>query len=60
MFNSKYSKFLTVLLVIAIIAIVALLGFFGYDLYNHRLVPNVGLNLTIGFTYTPKIFQWGK
>ena len=33
---------------------------FGYDLYNHRLVPNVGLKLTIGFTYTPKIFQWGK
>lgn len=30
----------------------------GYDFINKQLVPTVGVNLTIGFTYTPKILQW--
>ena len=30
----------------------------GYDFINKQIVPTVGINLTIGFTYTPKILQW--
>lgn len=31
---------------------------FGYDFMNKKFVPTVGLGITIGYTYTPKIFQW--
>ena len=31
---------------------------FSYDFINQRFVPTVGLGVTIGLTYTPKIFQW--
>ena len=30
----------------------------GYDLMNKRFAPTVGVSLTIGFTFTPKSFQW--
>lgn len=31
---------------------------FSYDFINQRFVPTVGLGITIGYTYTPKILQW--
>lgn len=31
---------------------------FSYDFINQRFVPTVGLGVTIGFTYTPKLLQW--
>ena len=31
---------------------------FSYDLINQKFVPTVGLGITIGYTYTPKILQW--
>lgn len=31
---------------------------FSYDFMNQKFVPTVGLGITIGYTYTPKIFQW--
>ena len=30
----------------------------NYDLGNKKIIPTVGVNLTIGFTYTPKFLQW--
>lgn len=30
----------------------------NYDLVNKKIIPTVGVNLTIGFTYTPKFLQW--
>ena len=30
----------------------------SYDFINQRFVPTVGLGITIGYTYTPKLFQW--
>lgn len=31
---------------------------FSYDFINQKFVPTVGVGVTIGYTYTPKIFQW--
>ena len=31
---------------------------FGYDFINQRFVPTVGVGITIGYTYTPKLLQW--
>lgn len=31
---------------------------FSYDFINQRFIPTVGVGVTVGFTYTPKIFQW--
>ena len=31
---------------------------FSYDFINQRFVPTVGLGITIGYTYTPKVLQW--
>lgn len=31
---------------------------FSYDIINQKIIPTVGFGLTIGYTYTPKIFQW--
>ena len=31
---------------------------FSYDFINQRFVPTVGLGITIGYTYTPKLLQW--
>ena len=31
---------------------------FSYDFINQQFVPTVGVGVTIGYTYTPKIFQW--
>lgn len=30
----------------------------GYDFVNNKIVPTVGISLTIGFTWTPKWAQW--
>ena len=30
----------------------------SYDLINQKFVPTVGVGVTIGFTYTPKLLQW--
>ena len=30
----------------------------GYDMLNRRIVPTVGIGLTIGFNYTPSFLQW--
>ena len=30
----------------------------SYDFINQKFVPTVGLGITIGYTYTPKLFQW--
>lgn len=30
----------------------------GYDMLNHKIVPTVGVSVTLGFTYTPKWLQW--
>ena len=30
----------------------------GYDFVNKNFAPTVGIGLIIGFTYTPKSFQW--
>ena len=30
----------------------------SYDFINHKFVPTIGLGITIGFTYTPKLLQW--
>ena len=30
----------------------------SYDFINQKFVPTVGLGITIGYTYTPKILQW--
>ena len=30
----------------------------GYDLSHKKLAPTVGVSITVGYTYTPKIFQW--
>ena len=30
----------------------------NYDILNKKIVPTVGFNITIGFTYTPKWTQW--
>lgn len=29
-----------------------------YDFSNNRIIPSVGIGVTVGFTYTPKAFQW--
>lgn len=31
---------------------------FSYDFINQKFVPTVGVGVTIGYTYTPKLFQW--
>ena len=31
---------------------------FGYDLMNKKIVPMVGVGVTIGFNYTPRWLQW--
>ena len=31
---------------------------FSYDVINQKIIPTVGFGVTIGYTYTPKIFQW--
>ncbi len=31
---------------------------FSYDFINRKFVPTVGVGITIGYTYTPKLFQW--
>lgn len=31
---------------------------FSYDFINQRFVPTVGLGITIGYAYTPKLLQW--
>ena len=31
---------------------------FSYDFINQRFVPTVGLGITIGYKYTPKVLQW--
>ena len=31
---------------------------FSYDFINQRFVPTVGVGITIGYTYTPKLLQW--
>ena len=30
----------------------------SYDFINQKFVPTVGLGITIGYTYTPKLLQW--
>lgn len=30
----------------------------SYDFSNQKFIPTVGLGLTIGFTYTPRLLQW--
>lgn len=30
----------------------------GYDFKQQKIVPNVGVSVTVGFTYTPKLLQW--
>ena len=30
----------------------------SYDFINQKFVPTIGVGLTIGFTYTPKLLQW--
>lgn len=30
----------------------------SYDFFNQKFVPTVGVGLTIGLTYTPKLLQW--
>ena len=30
----------------------------GYDLTNKKIVPTIGVSVTIGFTWTPKWTQW--
>jgi hypothetical protein len=30
----------------------------SYDLINQKFIPTVGVGVTIGFTYTPKLLQW--
>lgn len=30
----------------------------SYDFFNQKFIPTVGVGLTIGFTYTPKLLQW--
>lgn len=30
----------------------------NYDLVNKRIIPTIGVNLTVGFTYTPRLLQW--
>lgn len=30
----------------------------SYDLMNRRMVPTIGIGLTVGFNYTPKFLQW--
>lgn len=30
----------------------------SYDILNRRFVPTIGVGITIGFNYTPKILQW--
>ena len=30
----------------------------SYDFISQKFVPTVGLGITIGYTYTPKLFQW--
>ena len=30
----------------------------SYDFISQKFVPSVGLGITIGYTYTPKILQW--
>ena len=32
----------------------------GYDMINKNMSPTVGISITVGWTYTPKAFQWGK
>lgn len=31
---------------------------FSYDFINQKFIPTVGFGVTIGYTYTPRIFQW--
>lgn len=31
---------------------------FNYDFYNQKVIPTVGVGITVGFTYTPKFLQW--
>lgn len=31
---------------------------FVYDFANQKIIPTVGIGLTVGFTYTPKFLQW--
>jgi len=30
----------------------------SYDFINHKFVPTVGIGITLGLTYTPKLLQW--
>ena len=30
----------------------------SYDFFNQKFIPTVGVGITIGFTYTPKLLQW--
>lgn len=30
----------------------------NYDLINKKIVPTIGVGMTIGFNYTPKFLQW--
>ena len=30
------------------------------DMINKNMSPTVGISITVGWTYTPKAFQWGK
>lgn len=31
---------------------------FSYDFINQRFIPTVGVGVTLGLTYTPKLLQW--
>lgn len=31
---------------------------FSYDFINQKFVPTVGFGIIVGYTYTPKLFQW--
>jgi len=31
---------------------------FSYDFINQKFAPTVGVGITIGYTYTPKLLQW--
>lgn len=30
----------------------------SYDFFNQKFIPTVGVGVTIGYTYTPKLLQW--
>ena len=31
---------------------------FSYDFVNQKFIPTIGVGITIGYTYTPRILQW--